>query len=84
MAGRKTHEQQLRILERKDDVAKSREAEDRQAVKRQVEDEPFHPPRHPEARRSELPVSQHGMNQESIHNKHNDPPKPKNPGRRKS
>jgi hypothetical protein len=27
---------------------------------------------HPEARQSEFPVSQHGMNQESDHNKHND------------
>jgi hypothetical protein len=28
--------------------------------------------KHPEARQSEFPVSSHGMNQESDHNKHND------------
>jgi hypothetical protein len=29
--------------------------------------------KNPKARQSELPVSQQGMNQESDHNKHNDP-----------
>ena len=64
MQGPKTHEQQLRILEKKPDVTNRRQgappASSRAA-------------RHPNARQSEFPVSRHGMNQESDHNKHNDP-----------
>jgi hypothetical protein len=63
MQGPKTHEQQLRILEKKPDMPDARPA-------------PPPPPtpavRNPEARQSEFPVSHHGMNQESDHNKHND------------
>lgn len=68
--GRKTHEQIVRTLERKDDVPKEREMEDALAA------EPAGTgqlPRNAGARQSELTVSQRGMNQESDHNKHNDP-----------
>ena len=63
MQGPKTHEQQLRILEKKPDMTDPRHdrpPETSRAV------------RHPEARQSEFPLSRHGMNQESDHNKHND------------
>jgi hypothetical protein len=62
MQGPKTHEQQLRILERKPDMPDARH------------DAPApitHAARHPEARQSEFAVSRHGTNQESDHNKHN-------------
>ena len=68
MQGKKTHEQQLRILERKDDVP----SPDRSDAQRQADAV------HGSAkvargnkRQSELPVSSGGMNQESDHNKHN-------------
>jgi hypothetical protein len=64
MQGPKTHEQQLRILEKKPDESDARRGTPRggaQAIK------------HPQARQSEFPVSRGGMNQESDHNKHNDP-----------
>ncbi|HEX3487557.1 MAG TPA: hypothetical protein VHT51_21045 [Micropepsaceae bacterium] len=61
MSGRKTHEQFTRNLERKPGI-----------------DDPIAPPKPKQpdrgARESELPVSQRGMNQESEHNKHNNPP----------
>ena len=63
MQGPKTHEQQLRILEKKSDIPDARQGEYTPTT---------HPVRHPEARQSEFPVSQGGMNQESDHNKHND------------
>ena len=56
MQGPKTHEQQLRILERKRDGGYA-PAQAR--------------PRKAAARQSEFPVSRTGMNQESQHNKHN-------------
>jgi hypothetical protein len=61
MQGPKTHEQQLRTLERKPDVPSGRDgrAESGRAM------------RNPTARQSEFPVSRQGMNQESDHNKHN-------------
>lgn len=63
MQGPKTHEQQLRILERKPDMPDA-----------QRSDPPAVPAmQNPDARQSEFPVSQGGMNQESDHNKHNDP-----------
>ena len=63
MQGNKTHEQQLRILERKTDVP---EAGPRPPVGGVT------PPSRPEARRSEYPVSRGGLHQESRdHNKHN-------------
>jgi hypothetical protein len=68
--GRKTHEQIVRTLERKDDVPKAREMEDALAA------EPANAgqlPRRAGVRQSEMPVSHRGMNQESDHNKHNDP-----------
>ena len=66
--GRITHEQQLRILERKDDLPKAGEAED--ALRRTAEGEvPPKPVKRPKARQSEFPISQHGMNQESRHHK---------------
>jgi hypothetical protein len=68
--GRKTHEQQLRMLERKPDVPDARQLE--QEVARVVEGVGVRQPRDG-ARQSEFPVSRSGLNQESHHNKHNDP-----------
>jgi hypothetical protein len=62
--GRKTHEQFLRNLERKDDLPKPGET---------LAERPTHQPYDRDARQSEMPVSRGGMNQESSHNKHNDP-----------
>jgi hypothetical protein len=66
--GRKTHEQQMRILERKADLPDARRLDDAlpragrsggRAIRR-------------DARQSEFPVSRGGMNQEDrSHNKHN-------------
>jgi hypothetical protein len=66
--GPKTHEQFVRMLEQNDDLPKAREMEDA-AADPPAESQPI---RHREARQSEFPVSDHGMNQESDHNKHND------------
>ena len=63
MQGPKTHEQQLRILEKKPDMPDARQ---------NAPAPTSHAVRHPEARQSEFPVSHGGMNQESDHNKHND------------
>lgn len=68
MQGRKTHEQQVRILERKPDLPDARQVE--QALGHNPEDTTVH---RLEARQSEFPVSRGGLNQESDHNKHNDP-----------
>lgn len=68
MQGRKTHEQQVRILERKPDVADGKEFD--QAAGRSARDPAIHTTQ-PEARQSEFPVSRGGLNQESDHNKHN-------------
>jgi hypothetical protein len=67
MQGPKTHEQQLRILEKKPDVPDQRQTEP-QALPENAS----HPPFNPGARQSEFAVSRQGMNQESDHNKHND------------
>ena len=71
MQGPKTHEQQLRILEKKPDVP-----DERQSRARAGEQDLSHPPRHSAARQSEFAVSRSGMNQESDHNKHNDGQQP--------
>jgi hypothetical protein len=63
MQGKKTHEQQLRILENKDDVPDAR--------KRNRPEERAHVAARDE-RESEFAVSRGGVNQESDHNKHND------------
>jgi hypothetical protein len=68
LQGKKTHEQQLRILERKPDVPDARQQEiartqhggGAKVAKRG-------------GRQSEFAVSRAGLNQESQHNKHNDP-----------
>lgn len=70
MQGRKTHEQQVRILERKPDAPDARELD--QASGLGTQDAAVHRARQ-EARHSEFPVSRGGLNQESDHNKHNDP-----------
>ncbi|MGY3619522.1 hypothetical protein [Bradyrhizobium sp. USDA 10063] len=70
LQGKKTHEQQLRMLERKPDVPDVRHVE--QGGARIVEDAAVRRPKH-NARQSEFPVSRGGLNQESHHNKHNDP-----------
>ena len=79
MQGRKTHEQLVRILERKPDVPDARELD--RASGRNVEATTVRA--RPQARQSEFTVSRGGLNQESDHNKHNDagqsghkPPKP--------
>jgi hypothetical protein len=59
MQGSKTHEQQLRILDRKPDHPGTPA-----------------PYANPDVRQSEFPISRGGMNQESDHNKHNDPGQP--------
>jgi hypothetical protein len=70
MAGRKTHEQQLRTFERKPDVPDARQmgaaldcAGDNKTARAPKRD----------ARQSEFPVSSGGFHQESDHNKHNEP-----------
>lgn len=77
MQGKKTHEQQIRNIERKGDVPKPHEDG-------ATPDRPEHAATHPDARASDMPVSRGGMNQESDHNKHNDPGqsghKPQKPG----
>jgi hypothetical protein len=70
MQGKKTHEQQVRILERKPDVPDARELD--RAAGRSPEGAAVHRAR-PEARHSEYAVSRGGLNQESDHNKHNHP-----------
>lgn len=65
--GRKTHEQQIRQFERKPDYPDARRTEE--ALNHVAEDAPAKTPRHPEARRSEFPVSRQGMGQESRHHK---------------
>jgi len=64
--GRKTHEQQLRMLEGKPDFPDERQLDSelaRLGSARSI--------RHQEARQSEYAVSRGGLNQESQHNKHN-------------
>lgn len=69
MAGSKTHEQQVRTYERKDDVPK------RAQRKTHPERERGNVHHDPDARESEMPVSRHGMNQESRqHNQHDRKP----------
>ena len=70
MQGKKTHEQQVRILERKPDVPDARLTQE--TLKRSGRDDAVHRPKQG-ARQSEWPVSRGGLNQESDHNKHNDP-----------
>jgi len=62
MQGPKTHEQQLRILERKPDVPAQRQAD--LAIERAGMNK-VKVQGNPTARESEFPVSQRGMNQES-------------------
>jgi hypothetical protein len=68
LQGKKTHEQHLRILERKADVPDQRRLE--QEAAQLTEGHVAHVV-NPHARQSEFPVSRGGMNQESKHNKHN-------------
>jgi hypothetical protein len=68
--GRKTHEQQIRTLERKPDVPDARLTE--QSLNRTGRDDAVHKSK-AGVRQSEWPVSRGGINQESDHNKHNDP-----------
>ncbi|WP_291699587.1 hypothetical protein [Bradyrhizobium sp.] len=71
LQGRKTHEQQLRMLERKPDVPDERQIAEE--IARDRRDGGARLPRNPKARQSEFPVSRGGLNQESRHNKHNKP-----------
>jgi len=66
--GKKTHEQQLRILERKPDVPDARQIEE-EAARTQHDSGAKTAKR--SGRQSEFPVSRGGLNQESQHNKHN-------------
>ena len=72
MQGPKTHEQQLRIFENKPDVPDRRQAE--MALERSEDNSRLQ--RRPTVRESEFPVGRSGMNQQSDHNKHNDPGQP--------
>src|SRR3954468_10474773 len=67
LQGRKTHEQQLRMLEGKPDFPDQRQLESELARAQTGAKSP----RHGEARQSEFPVSRSGLNQESQQNKHN-------------
>lgn len=74
MQGKKTHEQLVRTLERKDDVPKAREMERSEASPERQEPVSAQPIKDKAARQSEMAVSRGGMNQESRdHNKHNNP-----------
>ena len=64
--GRKTHEQQLRILEKKSDVPDARRTE----ADLRVRHDTAHIARGG-VRETEFPVSRGGLHQESDHNKHN-------------
>ncbi|WGR96324.1 hypothetical protein MTX20_14020 [Bradyrhizobium sp. ISRA435] len=70
LQGRITHEQQLRILERKPDIPDARQVG--QDIARLEENSATRRPKR-NARQSEFPVSRGGLNQESRHNKHNHP-----------
>jgi len=75
MPGRKTHEQQIRTLERKDDLAKTPELQDAETAVERGDTRTGEGLKHPDARHSEMPVSRQGAHQESEHNKHNKPEK---------
>jgi hypothetical protein len=68
MQGKKTHEQQLRTLERKPDVPDARQME--AELDRVGQDDKYHKA-DKRARDSEFTVSRGGLHQESKHNKHN-------------
>jgi hypothetical protein len=70
LQGKKTHEQQLRMLEHKGDVPDARQLE--QDIARLQENGGVRLPKR-DARQSEFVVSRGGLNQESQHNKHNRP-----------
>lgn len=74
MAGRKTHEQQIRTFERKDDYPDPRKEEQ---VRHDIARDHLSGTADPKERQSEFPVSRGGMNQESTHNKHNDGGQPR-------
>jgi hypothetical protein len=63
--GRKTHEQQLRMLERKPDYPDERRPDNEFARAGST-----NVLKHQDARQSEYPVSRGGLNQESQHSKH--------------
>jgi hypothetical protein len=68
LQGKKTHEQQLRMLERKPDFPDARQIE--QEITRAHHDGGAKVAKRG-GRQSEFPVSRGGLNQESHHNKHN-------------
>jgi hypothetical protein len=70
LQGKKTHEQQLRILERKPDVPDARRIEEDVA---RIQREGGAKIAKRDGRQSEFAVSRGGLNQESQHNKHNNP-----------
>ncbi|MCA6113551.1 hypothetical protein J6524_01215 [Bradyrhizobium sp. WSM 1738] len=70
LQGKKTHEQQLRILERKPDVPDARQVEE--DIARAQRDGSTKTAKRG-GRQSEFTVSRGGLNQESQHNKHNNP-----------
>jgi hypothetical protein len=65
MSGSKAHQEFIRTVERKSGPSATADPDSVQ--------QPHQPRR--DARDSEFPVSSHGMNQESSHNKHNRQPK---------
>jgi hypothetical protein len=68
LQGRKTHEQQIRMLERKPDLPDARQMDNELAG---TQAGFAGSPRHDHARQSEFSVSAGGLNQESQHNKQN-------------
>jgi hypothetical protein len=68
MQGKKTHEQQKRMLERKDDLPSPHRSDSQKQA--EAADNAGRTVRR-DARQSEFAVSSGGMNQESDHNKHN-------------
>src|SRR3954468_7144346 len=68
LRGKKTHEQQLRTLERKPDVPDARQVEEENA---RMKHDGSAKTANRGGRQSEFPVSRGGLNQESQHNKHN-------------
>lgn len=70
MAGRKTREQQIRTLERKDGYPDGVREDD--TTQRLMETATSEGARHREALQSQSRVSRKGLNQESTHNKHDD------------
>jgi hypothetical protein len=65
-SGKKTHDQFDRVIQRQSGLHRGHDGDGSEGGAKRAKRE---------ARQSEFPVSEHGMNQESSQNKHNHPPK---------